>query len=93
MIEVSRQQVLRRKVNKEDHLEIDTELREGIGMQAHLYDRMDFGKELKVRFRVGALDLLEKRTSRVDEGERGKPVGYWMRKYSRCTYLSAEMSK
>ena len=47
---------------KEDkHLEIYGGLREDIGMKTYLHGPMDYAKNLKLRFRVGGLDLPERR--------------------------------
>ena len=43
------------------HLEIYGRSREGIGMKTYVHGPMDFAKTLKLRFRVGALDLPERR--------------------------------
>ena len=63
---------LRNKVESEKHLEIYGRLREGIGMKTYLHGPMDFAKTLKLRFRVGDLDLPERRkrytSSREEEG-------------------------
>ena len=63
---------LRKKVEGEEHLEIYGGLREGIGMKRYLHGPMDFAKKLKLRFRVGDLDLPERRrryTSSREEEE------------------------
>ena len=52
---------LRKKVEGEEHLEIYGGLKEGIGMKRYLHGPMDFAKKLKLRFRVGDLDLPERR--------------------------------
>ena len=52
---------LRKKVKEEEHLEIYAGLREEIGMKTHLHGPMDYAKTLKLRFRVGDLDLPERR--------------------------------
>ena len=52
----------RNKVKSEKHLEMDGDsAREGIGMKTYLHGPMDFAKTLKLRFRVGDLDLPERR--------------------------------
>ena len=48
-------------MKKEQHLEIYGELREDIGMKMYLHGPMDYAKKLKLRFRVGDLDLPERR--------------------------------
>ena len=54
-------------------MEIYGGLREGIGMKTYLHGPMDFAKTLKLRFRVGDLDLPERRkrctSSREEEEE------------------------
>ena len=52
---------LRSKVNEEKHLEIYGELKKDIGMKTHLHGPMDYAKNLKLRFRVGDLDIPERR--------------------------------
>ena len=62
---------LQNKVESGKHLEIYG-LREGIGMKTSLHGPMDFAKTLKLRFRVGDLDLPERRkryTSSREEEE------------------------
>ena len=50
---------LRINVKEEKHLEVYGELREDIGMKTYLHGPMDYAKKLKLRFRVGDLDLPE----------------------------------
>ena len=50
---------LRNKVKEEEHL--DRGSREEIGMKAYLHGPVDYAKTLKQRFRVGGLDLSERR--------------------------------
>ena len=45
----------------EEHLEIYGGLREEIGMKTYLHGPMDYAKTLKLRFRVGDLDVPERR--------------------------------
>ena len=52
---------LRNKVEEGQHLEIYGELRDDIGMKTYLHSPMDYTKKLKLRFRVGDLDLPERR--------------------------------
>ena len=52
---------LRNKVEEEEHLEIDGGLREEIGMKTYLHGPMDYAKTPKLRFRLGDLDLPERR--------------------------------
>ena len=61
MITTREKGALRRKVDKEEHLQIYGGLREGIGMKTYLHGPMDAAKNLKLRFRVGDLDLPERR--------------------------------
>ena len=56
-IEIRERLALRKKVKEEEHLEIYGRLREEIGMKAYLHGPMDYAKTLKLRFRVGDLDL------------------------------------
>ncbi|MEP2037814.1 MAG: hypothetical protein ABJI72_14510 [Parasphingorhabdus sp.] len=68
---------LRNKVESEKHFEIYGGLREGLGMKTYLHGPMDFAKTLKLRFRVGDLDMPERRkryTSSREEGEVGAQV-------------------
>ena len=44
-------------MKEEKHLEIYGGLREDIGMKTYLHGPMDYAKKLKLRFRVGILDL------------------------------------
>ena len=73
MIEIREKGALRCKVDKEEHLKIYGGLKEGIGMKAYLHDPMDAARNLKSRFRVGDLDLPERRkiytSTRVEEAE------------------------
>ena len=63
--------MLRQKVDEEEHVKIYGGLREVIGMKAYLHGPIDYAKNLKLRFRIGDLDLLERRkrytSSRVKE--------------------------
>jgi len=61
MIEIREKGALRRKVDEEEHLEIYGWLGEGIGMKSYLHGPMDAAKNMKLRFRVGDLDLPERR--------------------------------
>ena len=45
------------------------ELREKIGMKTYLRGPMDYAKTLKLRFRVGGLDLPERRKSYASSRE------------------------
>ena len=48
-------------MNEENNLEIHGGLREDIGMNTYLLGPMDYAKKLKLRFRVGDLDLPKRR--------------------------------
>ena len=48
-------------MKKEKHLEIYGGLREDIEMKTYLHGPIDYVKKLKLRFRVGDLDLPERR--------------------------------
>ena len=52
---------LRNNVKEEERLEIYGRLSEEIGMKTYLHGPMDYAKPLKLRFRVGDLDLPERR--------------------------------
>ena len=60
---------LRNKVKEEKHLEMYGGLREVIGMKTYLHGPMDYAKKLKLRFRVGNLDLPEVRKRYTGRGE------------------------
>ena len=60
-IEIRERLALRNKVKEKQHLEIYGGLREEIGMKTYLHGPMDYAKTLKLRFRVGDLDLPERR--------------------------------
>ena len=61
MIETREKGALRCKVEKDEHLKIYGGLKEGIGMEAYLHGPLDAAKSVKLRFRVGDLDLPERR--------------------------------
>ena len=63
---------LRSKVKEAEHLEIYWGLREEIRMKTYLHGPMDYAKTLKLRFRVGDLDLPERRGIPVVEGRKNK---------------------
>ena len=44
-------------MDEEEHLEIHGGLREEIGRKKYMHGSMDYAKTLKLRFRVGDLDL------------------------------------
>ena len=52
---------LRREVDEKEHLKIYGGLRKGIEMKTYLHGPMDVAKIVKLRFRVGDLDLPERR--------------------------------
>ena len=52
---------LRKKVKEEKNYETYRGLREDIGMKTYMHGPMDYSKKLKLRFRVGDLDLPERR--------------------------------
>ena len=56
-------------MKEEEHLGIYGEFREEIGMKTYLHGPMDDAKTLKLRFRVGDLDL-PARSVTVVEGRR-----------------------
>ena len=63
---------LRNKVKSEKHLEIYGGLSKGIGMKTYSHGPMDFVKRTKMRFRVGDLNLPQRRkmyTSSREEEE------------------------
>ena len=69
-IEIREKLALRNKVKEEELLEIYGGLREEIKMKTYLRGPMDHAKTLKLRFRVGDLDLPERRKRRASS--RGK---------------------
>ena len=61
-------------MKEEKHVEIYGGLREDVGMKTYLHGPMDYAKKLKLRFRVGDLDLPERRkryTSSREEEDVG----------------------
>ena len=52
---------LKKKVEGGEHLEICGRLREEIGVKTYLHGPMDYAKTPKLRFRLGDLDLPERR--------------------------------
>ena len=54
-------QALKNIAKQVKHLEISGGLREYFGMKTYLHGPMDYAKTLKLRFRVGDLDLPESR--------------------------------
>ena len=71
MKESREKKALRQEVDEEEHLKIYGGLREGIRTKTYLHGPMDYAKNLKLRFRIGDLDLPEKRkrytSSRVEK--------------------------
>ena len=57
-------------MDEEEHLEIHGGLREEIGRKKYMHGSMDYAKTLKLPFRVGDLDLPERRGIPVVEGVR-----------------------
>ena len=60
-IEIRERLALRNKVKEEEHLKVYGGLREEIGMKTCLHGPMVYVKTLKLRLRVGDLDLPERR--------------------------------
>ena len=60
-IEIRERLALRNKAKEEEHFAIYGGLREEIGMITYLHGPMEHAKTLKLRFRVGDLDLPERR--------------------------------
>ena len=60
-IEERERQALRNKLKEEKHVKIYGGLREDMGMKTYLRGPMDYPKKLKLQFRVGDLDLPERR--------------------------------
>ena len=63
---------LRNKVKEEEHLEIFVGSREEVAMNMYLHGPMDYAKTLKLRLRVGDLDLPERRKRLISSREEGK---------------------
>ena len=78
-IEMRGRLALRSKVKEEEDLEVYGGLREEIGMKTYLHGPMDYAKTPKLRFRVGGLDLPERRkryaSSREEETAQMCPCG------------------
>ena len=68
-LEERERQALRNTVKEEKHLDIYGGLRGVIGMKTYLHGPMDYAKKLKLRFRVGDLNLPEKRCASSREEE------------------------
>ena len=56
-------------------------LREEIGMKTYLHDPMDYAKTLKLRLRIGDLDLPER---------RGLPAAGRRKKMRRCALVAKQ---
>ena len=61
MIEIRENIAQRNKAKEAEHFEMFGGLREEMGMKTYLHGPMDYAKTLKLRFRVGDLDLPERR--------------------------------
>ena len=70
-IEERERQALRSKVNEGKHLDIYGGLREDIEMKTHLHGPMDYARKLELRYRVGGLDLPERRNRCTIDREEG----------------------
>ena len=100
MIEIRDKGALRCKADDEEHLKIYGGLQEGIGMTAYLHGPPDAAKNFKLRFRVGDLELPERReiytTNRVEEKEDkrkcpcGKAIESRTRKVAECELYQEE---
>ena len=60
-IKIREMLALRNKAKRRNTLEMYGGLREEIGMKTYLHGPMDYAKTLKLRFRVGDLDVPERR--------------------------------
>ena len=60
-IEEMERQTLKNNVKEDKHLELNWGLREDIGMKTYLHDPTDYVKNIRLRFRVGGLDLRDRR--------------------------------
>ena len=76
-IEESDRLAMRNKVKEEQHLDKYRGLREDIGMKTYLHGPMDYAKKLKLRFRVGDLDLPEKRKRYTSSREEDVATNMW----------------
>ena len=70
--EIGEMLALRNKVKEEERLEIYGGLRDEMGMKTYLHGPMDYVKTLKLRLRVGDLDLPEKRGMPIADRRRTK---------------------
>ena len=93
MIALREMKSLKQKVDEEDHLKIYGGLKEGLGMKTYLHGPLDYSKNLKLRFRIGDLDLPERRkrytSSRVEEEEEAQTCPCGKARESR-THIVAE---
>ena len=71
IIEERERLVLRNKAKGVKHLKKYGGLREDIGMNTYPHDPLDYTKKLKLRFRVGDLDLPERRKRYTSSREEG----------------------
>ena len=71
-IEIREWLALRKKVKGKEHLKIYGGLREEIGVKTYFHGPIDHTKTLKLRFRVGDLDLPEKERGMSVVGRRRK---------------------
>ena len=69
IVEERERQALSNKVKEEKHSEIHGGFKEYIGMKTYLHVPMDYAKRLKLRFRIGDLDLPERRKRYTNSGE------------------------
>ena len=70
-IEIRERLALRNKVKEEEHIEMYGGLREEVRTKTYLHGQMDCAKMLKLRFRLGDLDLPERR-KRYTSSSRGE---------------------
>ena len=73
---------LRNREIQEEHIEIYGGLKEEIGMQTNLHGPLGYAKTLKLRFRVGHLDLPQRRDMPVDARRR--------KKMHRCVFVAKQ---
>ena len=69
-VEIRERLALRNKAKSEKHLETYGGLSEGVGMKVYLHGPIDFAKTLKLRFRVGDLNLPERRKRYTSSREK-----------------------
>ena len=70
--EIGEMLALRNKVKEAEHSEFYGGLRDEMGMKTYLHGPMDYVKTLKLRLRVGDLDLPEKRGMPIADRRRTK---------------------